>query len=137
MTRVHAVLHAIAVAGALTLTGAAPSRALDLTGAWATDMAVCNKVFAKKGGAVSFKKDSELHGSGFIIEGDRIRGPVAQCTIKSRKEDGAVIHLLAACASDIMLSSVQFTVMAVDDNTLTRVFPGMEGMEVSYHRCRF
>lgn len=135
MTRVHAALHALVVSGALALAGA-PSHAVDLTGAWATDMAVCNKVFAKKGGAISFKKDSELHGSGFIVEGDRIRGPVARCTIKSRKEDGAVTHLLAACASDIMLSNVQFTVKVVDDNTLLRQFPGMEGMEASYHRCR-
>ena len=43
---------------------------------------------------------------------------------------------LAACATDIMLSDVQFVLRVVDDDTITRVFPGIEGMEVKYHRCR-
>jgi hypothetical protein len=35
-----------------------------------------------------------------------------------------------------MLSDVQFVLRVVDDDTITRVFPGIEGMEVKYHRCR-
>ena len=45
-------------------------------------------------------------------------------------------NLIAGCATDIMLSNVQFVLKIVDDDNITRVFPGIEGMEVKYHRCR-
>ncbi len=40
------------------------------------------------------------------------------------------------CASSIMLSNVQFVLKAIDDDSVTRMFPGIEGMEVTYHRCK-
>jgi len=35
-----------------------------------------------------------------------------------------------------MVSNVQFFLKVLDDNTISREFPGMEGMEVKYHRCQ-
>jgi hypothetical protein len=109
--------------------------AIDLTGSWATDVGACDKVFARKGNTISFRQDSDMFGSGFIIDGRRIRGRSASCTIKTSKEDGALIHMIAACATDIMLSTVQFSVKVIDDNKITRIFPGIEGMELTYNRC--
>jgi hypothetical protein len=34
-----------------------------------------------------------------------------------------------------MLSSVQFSLKEIDANRVARLFPGIEGMEISYHRC--
>ena len=68
----------------------ASAEAADLAGAWTTDASVCSKVFVKNGAGVSFAKDAELSGSGFIIEGSQIRGPAATCRIKATKEDGAL-----------------------------------------------
>ncbi|MGA2129909.1 MAG: hypothetical protein ABSG76_27570, partial [Xanthobacteraceae bacterium] len=125
--------------GLLMLLGgtllAAPASAIDLTGAWATDTAQCANVFKKKGKQLVFSQLSDLHGSGFVIEGSKIRGKSARCTIKSRTEDGTTLNLLAACATDIMLSSVQFSLKVLDDNSISRMFPGMPGMEVTYYRC--
>jgi hypothetical protein len=42
---------------------------------------------------------------------------------------------MTACATDIMLSNVQFSVKVIDDNRITHIFPGIEGMEVDYVRC--
>jgi hypothetical protein len=36
-----------------------------------------------------------------------------------------------------MLSSVQFSLKVLDDNSISRLFPGMPGMEVTYYRCSF
>jgi hypothetical protein len=113
------------------------SYAIDLSGAWATDAAVCNKVFSKKGKTISFQKSSDAYGSGFIFDGNVIRGKIVKCNIKVRKEEGAVTHLLAACLTDISLSDVQFALKAIDDNTIVRLYPGMEGLEVRYSRCSF
>jgi hypothetical protein len=117
----------------LAISGSA--HALDLNGAWATSADQCGKVFTHQDGKLAFSENSDVYGGGFIIEGDQIVGKFARCKIKARKNDGAMINLLAACASDIMLSSVQFSLKEVDANTVARMFPGMEEMTITYHRC--
>jgi hypothetical protein len=112
-----------------------PSSAMDLSGLWATDASVCGKVFMKHGDQMSFAEDSDIYGSGFVIEGSRVRGQMANCSIKARKQDGDVVHLILACASDIMLQNVQVSLKVVDDNSITRLFPGMPDMHINYARC--
>jgi hypothetical protein len=109
--------------------------ALDLNGAWASDANQCAKVFVRQGGKVGFTEMSDVYGGGFIIDGDQIIGKFARCRVKARKDDGMNVNLIAACATDIMLSSVQFSVRELDANSIARLFPGMEDMEISYHRC--
>jgi hypothetical protein len=84
---------------------------------------------------VGFTSLSEQHGGGFIVEANRLRGKFANCKIKSRKEDGQTLNILAGCATDIMLSNVQFTLKVLEPNKILRIFPGMQDMEISYHRC--
>lgn len=112
-----------------------PVVAFDLNGAWVSDAENCAKVFARKGAQVTFTDMSDVFGGGFIIEGDQITGKYARCRIKTKKNEGANINLLAACASDIMLQNVQFSLREVDANTVMRMFPGISGMEIKYARC--
>jgi hypothetical protein len=112
-----------------------PGDAGELVGKGETDASVCDKVFVKTGSAISFRPDSELYGGGFIIEGNRIRGQSAKCDIKSRKESGMTTHLIASCATEVMFSSVQFSLKTVDENRIIRVFPEMSDMELPYARC--
>ncbi len=135
MRELHRVslLAATLVASVFVLSGNAG--AFDLTGAWATNAEQCSKVFARKGGQITFTEMSDVYGGGFIIDGDQIIGKFARCRIKARKEEGPNVNLIAACATDIMLSSVQFSLKEVDGSSITRLFPGMEGMEIRYERC--
>jgi hypothetical protein len=111
------------------------THAIELTGAWATDANLCGLVFTKKGKQIVFAELSDLYGSGLIIEGDRIRGKAARCTIKSRKQDGNVLDMSAACASTIMTGSLSFSIKVIDDNNFARLFPNIENMEIKYTRC--
>lgn len=113
-------------------------RAVELTGAWAPDANKCNQVFVRRGRAmqIDFAEFSGIHGGGVIIEADRIRGKFVKCRIKTQKVEGQTLNLIAACATDIMLSNIQFVLKLTDDDSMTRLFPGIEGMEVKYHRCR-
>jgi hypothetical protein len=125
---------------AAMLTGSlfpAQARAMDLSGAWATQADQCSQVFIRKGraGQIGFKAFSEQHGGGFIVEADRLRGKFASCKIKSRKEDGQTLNIIAGCATDIMLSNVQFSLKVLEPNKISRTFPGMPEMEISYYRC--
>jgi hypothetical protein len=114
-----------------------PALAFDLNGVWSTDASLCTKVFVKKGDSIAFQPDADQYGSGFIIEGSHIRGPTAKCEIKSRKEVAGIIHLIASCATDIMLSDTQFSLKVVDDNNIVRVYPEMPDLSLAYARCSF
>jgi hypothetical protein len=136
------VLRNLVLATAISLCSALLSpqqaNAFELTGAWATSADQCTKVFTRKGRAnkVGFTNFSGVYGGGFIAESDRLRGKFENCLIKSKKESDQTINLVAACANSIMLSKVQFLLKVIDDNTISREFPGMEEMDVRYHRCQ-
>jgi hypothetical protein len=111
--------------------------AVDLAGAWASSPDECPNVFVRRGRAkqIEFSALSDQHGGGFIVEADRLRGKFARCKIKSRKEDGDTVNIIAGCATDIMLSNVQFSLKMLDPNKISRIFPGIEDMAISYYRC--
>jgi len=109
--------------------------ALDLNGAWVSDTDNCTKVFARQDGRLGFTDMSDVYGGGFIIDGDQIVGKFAHCRIKVRRDNGPNVNLLASCATDMMLSSVQFSLKELDANSIARLFPGMEDMEIRYRRC--
>jgi hypothetical protein len=130
-----------AVLAAVTMSiavSAGPARAIDFTGAWATSAEECKNVFVRKGKAnrITFAPMSEVHGGGFIAEPNRLVGRAAKCTIKARKDDGQTVNIVASCATDIMLSSVQFQLNVVNQDKIQRLFPGMPDMEIYYYRCQ-
>jgi hypothetical protein len=112
-----------------------PAHAIDLNGFWSSDPALCGKLFMKKGKQVVFSPLSDLYGSGFIIDGNSIRGKVARCTIKSRKQDGDTVLLSATCSTIIAPQDLEFSLKTVDDNTVARLLPGSSAMRVDFHRC--
>ena len=129
------------LAAAMTLLGSAillpaTAHAFDFSGAWSSQADLCGQVFTKKGNEVVFAELSELFGSGFIIEGNRIRGKSARCTITSRKQEGNHVELTAACATTIMTQNLTFDVTFLDDDNLTRAFPEIPGMTLRYSRCK-
>ena len=114
---------------------AAQAQAIELNGLWSSDPALCDKIFTKKGKQVAFSPLSDLYGSGFIIDGNRIRGKIARCTIKSRKQDGDALLLAATCSTTIAAQDLEFSLKTIDDNTVSRLFPGSSAMQVNFHRC--
>ena len=120
---------------AVMLPGSPAAAAADIAGAWASDVKICDKIFQRKGANLSFAKGSDTYGSGFIIDGNTIRGRIANCKIKTKKQDGDLLHLIAACATDVMLSNYEFTLKILGDNSVSRVFAGMPEMETPYYRC--
>lgn len=114
-----------------------PAQAFDLNGAWANGSDICPKLFTKTAKSFSFQKNSEDHGRGFIVDGSTVRGQRVKCVIKSRKENKEETHVIASCATDIMVDQVQLSFRTVDDNRIVRIFPGIGGFESTYVRCTF
>ena len=113
-----------------------PARAADINAAWVSDRSACNTVFVKRDGVTSISEASEAHGSGFIIDQGRLKGKLVDCAIKTQREEGPVVHLIAACATDVALSDVQFSLRVDGEDKVTRLFPGIPEMQISYFRCR-
>ena len=67
--------------------------------------------------------------------GEKTAARLAFHMLKSKKEDGQTVNIIAACATDIMLSNVQFSLKMLEPDKISRTFPGMPGMEISYYRC--
>jgi hypothetical protein len=118
-------------------TGASTSaNAFDLDGAWTNQsVEICKNIFTRTGKAVSFRPDAQDYGTGFIIEGNSIRGQTSKCSVKAKKEVGDMLHLIAVCSMGIMTDQVQLSFKVSDDNKVTRVFPGMDGYDIPYVRC--
>jgi hypothetical protein len=110
-------------------------QAIDLNGVWASDKEVCDKVFNIKGGKISFARNADIHGSGFIIEGQRVRGRTVTCKVLRTKTEQELVHMVASCATDVMLSNVQLSVRVLEQDKVNRVFPGLEDMEMPFYRC--
>ena len=125
----------VVVCGLAPLTGSA--RAVDLNGAWATAAEECGNVFVRNGKTkqIMFAPGSEVRGGGFIIDQDRLRGRTATCAVKARKDEGDTVNIVASCATDIMLSRVQFELKLLEPNKVRRFFPGMDEMQIEYYRC--
>ncbi len=134
MLEVRRVL-AVAVLFGTVILLRIPAHAIELSGAWASQADLCKLVFTKKGNTVVFAEFSDLYGSGFIIEQNRIRGKAARCTITSRKQTGDNLELAAACATSIMTQNVNFLLKVYDENNIARVMPTIENMEIKYTRC--
>jgi len=98
---------------------------------------LCKLVFTKNGNTVEFAELSDLYGSGFVIDGDRITGQTVKCRITSRKQNGDNLDLNASCATSIMTQDVSFILKVIDDNNIARVLPEIENMQVKYTRCSF
>ena len=133
----RSVVLATVIATGSALLSRQHANAFELLGAWATSADQCTKIFTRKGRAnlVNFTNFSGVYGAGFIAEADRLKGKFESCKIKSKKDNNQTINLVVACASGIMLSNVQFFLKVIDNSTISREFPGMEGMEVKYYRC--
>jgi hypothetical protein len=72
-------------------------------------------------------KDADNYGSGFVVDGNQVRGKIATCNIKSRKEEAGLVHLITSCSTDVALQTVQLS--------FNRIFPGAPEMSVTYSRC--
>jgi len=135
MSRAFGLVGAAMMLGSSVLS-LAEAGVIELTGAWATHADLCSQVFTKKDNRVVYAELSDLFGSGFIIDGDRIRGKAGTCTIKSRKEEANNLELSAACASSVMTQDLRFSLKIIDDNNISRSFPEISGMSLNYTRCK-
>jgi hypothetical protein len=130
-----AILRLIIVILFMACAGVVAAQAADINGLWVSDVAACSKAVERSGGRVSFSKHAGADVSGFIVDGNQIRGKIANCTITLRKEQGSVVNLIAVCSTDVAIDTMQFRLKMEGPNKLVREFPGIPELEIPYERC--
>lgn len=111
------------------------TQAADLNGAWTDDATACDKVFTKKNNKLAFKPDADFHAGGLIVEGKRIAGTFQKCTVKSLRDDGSNLKVVAACSDGVAVSDVAFDVKISGANAITLSSKEPVPVEMSYVRC--
>lgn len=112
------------------------AHAFELEGAWTTNPENCSKIFETKNNRLVFTRNSDAFGSGFIVDGDQMRGASKSCRILKRKEEGGRLHVIASCTTDIAVLGTQDVSATIDnDNQLTRNYPDFPEMNIAFHRC--
>jgi hypothetical protein len=65
------------------------------------------------------------------VDGNQIRGRIARCSIKTRRENGALVNLIAVCSTDIAIDTIHFRLRIEALYKLVREFPDMPDMEIA------
>ena len=81
------------ISSAVFLLFGVAAHSFELNGAWANDPSICDKIFVKQNAKFVMTKDADNYGSGFIVDGNQVRGKIANCNIKSRKEEAGLVTL--------------------------------------------
>ena len=119
----------------LLVTQSPSTQAADLNGAWTIDTASCNQVFTKTNDKLAFKQDADLNAGGMIVQGKQVTGTFQKCTIKSFRNDGSDVKVIASCSDGVTISDVSFDVKISGENRITLSSKEPVPVEMRYVRC--
>jgi hypothetical protein len=120
----------------LLVTHSAPTLAADLNGAWTINTESCDQVFTKKNNRIAFKQDADLNAGGMIVQGKQVTGTFQKCTIKSFRNDGSDVKVIASCSDGVTISDVSFDVKISGENNITLSSKEPVPVEMQYVRCQ-
>src|SRR5262249_54391605 len=112
-----------------------PTLAADLSGAWTIDASACGQVFTRENNRLAFKKDADLNAGGIIVQGREITGTFQKYTVKSMRDDGSNVQVIASCSDGVAYSDITFDVQVSGENKITLSTKGPVPMETPYVRC--
>ena len=119
----------------LIVTQTASTHAADLNGAWTVDVSACGEVFTKENNKLAFKQDAGLHAGGLIVQGKQITGTFQKCTVKSLRDDGSNVQVIASCSDGVAVSDVAFDLKISGENRITLSSKEPVPVEMPYVRC--
>ena len=119
----------------LLVTPSVSTQAADLNGAWTNDASACGEIFTKEHNKLAFKQDADLHAGGLIVQGKQITGTFQKCTVKSMRNDGSNVQVIASCSDGVTVSDVAFDVKISGENRITLSSKEPVPVEMSYVRC--
>jgi hypothetical protein len=126
------------VAGVLLLLGAPASAASisELQGAWIINSAECSEAFTKRNGRFAFKPNQRNADTSFIINGKRILGARATCTLASEKPTSDGFRAVLDCSTRMMVGALPISFRVPNANTIVKFDPDFPELETTFTRCQ-
>ncbi|UGX96612.1 hypothetical protein G6321_00016290 [Bradyrhizobium barranii subsp. barranii] len=120
---------------ALLVTQSESIQAADLNGAWTIDASACGQIFTKENNRLAFKKDADLHAGGLIVQGRQVTGTFEKCTVKSLRDDGPNMRIIASCSDGVSISDITFDLTFSGENNITLSSKEPVPVQMPYVRC--
>ena len=75
----------------------APESLAQLAGAWTPSAADCNKLFQRRGSALTYRQPVDQFAQAAIIESQRIRLPTSICRLERASHEGGALEVSGEC----------------------------------------
>jgi hypothetical protein len=112
-----------------------PESIAQLTGAWAYSLADCDKLFQRRGKALTFRQPVDQFAQAAIVESQRIRLPSATCQLERASQEGGALKVSADCQDSISFTSRTVFIKLKSDNEVSYSPTGDPVMATTLTRC--
>ena len=113
----------------------APESLAQLAGAWTQSAADCNKVFQRRGSALTFRQPVDQFAQATIIESQRIRLPTGVCRLERASRRGGVLEVSGECQDSISYTSRTAYIKLKSKNEIVFNPNGDSALDTSMTRC--
>jgi hypothetical protein len=113
----------------------APESVAQLTGAWAYSVADCDKLFQRRGKALTFRQPVDQFAQAAIVEPQRIRLPSATCQLERASQEGGALKVSADCQDSISFTSRTVFIKLKSENEVTYSPTGDPVLATTLMRC--
>lgn len=113
----------------------APENLAQLTGAWASSRADCDKFFQRRGKALAYRQPVDKFAQAAIVEPQRIRLPSATCRIDRASKDGGALKVSGDCQDSISHTSRTVYIRLKSDNEAAYSPTGDPVLATTLTRC--
>lgn len=123
------------IAFAALATQGARAQSPPFQGAWLEEGQICGNVFVAAGATLAFKRPANAFAAAFVIRGQRLSTPLANCRISRTSTQGErqVMHL--TCTTAIATDTARAVLSPSQDGGLYRHSEVEGGIAIKYRRC--
>ncbi len=115
----------------------APQSVTQLVGAWAPSAADCNRLFQRRGKALTYRQPVDKFAQAAIVEPQRIRLPSAVCKLETATRESGALRLSADCQDSISYTSRTVYIKLRSDTELFFSPTGDPVLATTLKKCRF
>ena len=115
--------------------GVAPENLAQLRGAWAPSAGDCDKLFQRRGSALTYRQPVDQFAQAAIIESQRIRLPTGICRLERASHEGGALKVSGGCQDSINYTSQTAYMKLRSKNEIVFNPNGDPALDTSMTRC--
>ena len=113
----------------------APQSVTQLVGAWAPSTEDCDRLFQRRGKALTYRQPVDKFAQAAIVESQQIRLPSAVCRLETATREGGALRLSADCQDSISYTSRTVYIKLRSDTELSYSATGDPVLATALTKC--